>query len=312
MDEIIHGGQSLKHSETSGIPISVLIFTLNEESHLPSCLDSVSWCDDVFVVDSNSTDKSEQICRERAVTFVRNSFQDMARQRNWALDTLPIKHQWVLMLDADERVPSELVAEMQNEIAEAPLELAAFRVSRRLHMWGRWLKHSSLYPTYIVRLIRRDRVRFIKIGHGEGENVDGVIRNLRTALVDENLRGIDEWFERQNRYSRKEAEYELQQHGGSGIFGNLLSKDPLFRRAGLKQLASSMPARGLWFFLYSYFWRRGFLDGRDGFVFCVMRSMYQTMIAIKKYDLKRSARPPTIVEAKPMVDDSDASSRSST
>ena len=266
-----------------------MIFTLNEEIHLPSCLDSLSWCDDVIVVDSFSTDKSEDVCRQRGITFVQHAFENLASQRNWALDTLPIRHEWVLILDADERVPMELVAEMHGAIGRAPAKVAAFRLCRRLHLWGRWLKYSSLYPTWIVRLIRKDRVRYFVSGHGESQDVDGEIRGLKTALIDENLKGIDEWFARQNRYSHKEAEYEYEQSGKGDIFSNLLSNNPLRRRVGLKRLASSMPARGLLFFLYSYIWKRGFLDGRDGFVFCVMRSIYQTMIAIKKYDLKRLA-----------------------
>lgn len=283
------GWGSDKHAGlTAHVPVSVVIFTLNEEIHLPSCLDSVSWCDDVFVVDSFSTDQSASICRQRAVTFVQHVFESLAMQRNWALDTLPIKHDWVLLLDADERVPPELVVEMQNVLERAATEIAAFRLSRRLHMWGRWLRYSSLYPTWIVRVVRRGRVRFVAAGHGEVETVDGVIRNLQAALIDENRKGLDEWFARQNRYSHAEAVYELRQAGSGGMLGDLFTNDPVRRRNGLKRLASSIPARGLWFFLYSYIWRRGFLDGRDGLVFCVMRSMYQTMIAVKKYDLKRT------------------------
>lgn len=268
-------------------PVSVMIFTLDEEIHLPSCLDALGWCDDVIVIDSYSTDRTEAICRERGVRFFQNRFEGFGSQRNWALDNSQPRHPWVLILDADERVTPELGEELKR-IAEAdPAGVGAFRVRRRFHMWGRWLRHSSLYPTWVVRFIRRDRVRYINRGHAETQDVQGEIRDLAHDLIDENLKGIDEWFERQNRYSRKDAEFEIAAERGGLRPGDLLTADPLVRRAALKRLAWRLPARGFIYFLYSYVWRRGFLDGRDGFVFCRMRAMYQSKVAIKKYDLRR-------------------------
>jgi hypothetical protein len=130
-------------------------------------------------------------------------------------------------------------------------------------------------------------VRYLDRGHAETQTVDGEIRNLRNDLVDQNLKGIDDWFARQNHYARRDADYELaEQHKGGGL-RDLFAFDPLLRRAAMKRLAWRVPARGLVYFLYSYFWRMGFLDGRDGFIFCLMRSIYQSTVAIKKYDQKR-------------------------
>lgn len=271
----------------SKAPVSVMIFTLDEEIHLPSCLDALGWCDDVIVVDSFSTDRTETICRERGVRFYQNRFEGFGSQRNWALDNAQPRYPWILILDADERVTPELAAELRVIAADDPAGVGAFRVRRRFHMWGRWLRHSSLYPTWVVRFIRRDRVRYINRGHAETQDVQGEIRDLAHDLIDENLKGIDEWFERQNRYSRKDAEFEIAAERGGLRPGDLLTADPLVRRAALKRLAWRLPARGFIYFLYSYVWRRGFLDGRDGFVFCRMRAMYQSEVAIKKYDLRR-------------------------
>jgi glycosyltransferase involved in cell wall biosynthesis len=268
---------------------SVLIFTLNEELHLPFCLDSVGWSDDVIVVDSYSTDRTEAICRERGVRFVQHDFKGFGSQRQWALDTLPIAHEWVLILDADERVPQELAREIGEVLGCAPASVGAFRVRRRFHMWGRWLRYSSLYPSWVVRLVHKRRVRYSDTGHAETQTVEGDLLNLRHDLIDENLKGIDEWFERQNRYSRRDAEYELAQEGEGWTFRQLLTSDPIVRRGAMKALAWRIPARGLVYFLYSYFWRRGFLDGRDGLIFCLMRSIYQSMVTIKKYDTRRLA-----------------------
>lgn len=271
-------------------PVSVMVFTLNEEIHLPSCLAALDWCDDIIVVDSFSTDRTEAICQEHGIRFFQNRFEGFGSQRNWALDNTQPRHSWILILDADERVTPELGEELRAIADESPSGVGAYRVRRRFYMWGRWLRYSSLYPTWVVRFIHRDRVRYIDRGHAETQEVAGEIRDLAHDLIDENLKGIDEWFERQNRYSRKDADFELDGEQAGLNQGDLLSPDPLKRRAALKRLARRVPARGLVYFLYSYVWRRGFLDGRDGFVFCQMRAMYQAEVAIKKYDTRRRTK----------------------
>jgi len=269
---------------TSQIPVSVMIFTLNEQIHLPSCLDALTWCDDVIVVDSFSTDNTQSICEARGARFFQNKFGGFGQQRNWALDNTAPKHPWILILDADERVTPELVLEMEDISRRDPQDIGAFQLRRRFYMWGRWMRYSSLYPTWVVRFIRFGKVRYENRGHAETQKVQGEVANLGSDLIDENLKGIDDWFDRQNRYASKEAEYELQQEKGGLRPGDIFSSDPLTSRAALKRLAGRMPARGLIYFLYSYFWRLGFLDGKAGFVFCMMKAWYQSQIAIKKYD----------------------------
>jgi glycosyltransferase involved in cell wall biosynthesis len=264
-----------------------MIFTLNEEIHLPSCLASLQWCDDIIVVDSFSTDKTEEICRSAGVRFFQNRFEGFGRQRNWAIANTNPKHSWVLILDADERVTPELAEEMAGIVPLVSETVGAFRLKRRFYMWGRWLKYSSLYPTWMVRLIHKDRVRYINRGHAETQEVKGEILELQHDLIDENLKGISEWFERQNRYSTKDAEFEISQETAPMPISALLDSDPLARRAALKQLATHLPGRHFWYFLYGYVIRGGFLDGRDGFMFCMMKSQYQSMVNIKKYHMKK-------------------------
>ncbi len=273
---------------TSANRVSVLIFTLNEEPNLPYCLDSVAWSDDVLVVDSYSTDRTLDICRERGIRTSQHPFEGFGSQRNWALENLDIKHPWVLILDADERVPTELAREIMDKTRNSDIDVVAYAVRRRFHLWGKWLKHSSLYPTWVVRLIRRDKVRYVDRGHAENQEIFGETGVLDNDLIDENQKGMEEWFERQNRYSTKEAEYELA--GKQDVFSirNLASSNPIVRRASLKRLAHKLPCRALWYFLYSYFWRRGFLDGKEGLIYCMMRSTYQGMIEIKKYDRRKA------------------------
>ena len=267
--------------------ISVMIFTLNEEMHLPLCLDSLQWCDDIIVIDSFSIDQTEAVARRAGARFFQNRFAGFGSQRNWAFSNVETRHPWVLVLDADEKVTPELATELQQAVETVAEDVAAFRLCRRFYMWGKWLKYSSLYPTWVVRLVRPDRVRYVDRGHAETQHVEGRIVSLRHDLVDENLRGIDAWFERQNRYSRADAEYEYRNIPSGNPLASIISADPLQRRAGIKRIASVLPFRGLWFFLYCYLIRRGFLDGREGFVFCSMKAMHQRMIAIKKYDISK-------------------------
>lgn len=269
-----------------------MIFTKDEEVHLPSCLASLQWCDDVIVIDSFSTDRTLALCKDTGVRVYQRAFDGFGSQRNWALENVQARHEWILILDADERVPPEMVDELRDTLRTAPESVAAFRIARRFHMWGRWLRYSSLYPTYVVRLVRRGRVKYVNRGHAETQVVDGETQHLRSDLIDENVKGLDEWFERQNRYSSREAQFELEQEGQPWRFAEVASGDPLLRRAALKRLAARVPGRPLWYFLHSYVLRGGFRDGYDGLVFCLMKSLYQAMISIKKYDLRRGRDHP--------------------
>ena len=269
------------------IPVSAMIFTLNEEIHLPACLASLSWYDDIIVVDSYSTDRTEEICRKAGVRFYQHVFEGFGLQRNWAIDNTSPKYDWILVLDADERVTLELSDEMRRIIPLTPDSVGAYRLKRRFHMWGKWLRYSSLYPTWVVRLIHKDRIRYINRGHAETQEVKGEIREFENDLIDENLKGIDEWFERQNHYSTQDAEYELSIESETAKLPDLFSSEPLVRRATLKRLAMNIPGRALWYFLYSYVVRKGFLDGKEGVNFCIMKAMYQQMINIKKADMRK-------------------------
>jgi glycosyltransferase involved in cell wall biosynthesis len=270
-------------------PVSVMIFTLDEEPNLPGCLDSLRWCDDVIVVDSYSRDRTERIAKEGGARFFQNRFEGHGTQRNWAIDNTSPKHDWILVLDADERVPDEMAEEMASVLSSSPPEIGAYRLKRRFHLWGRWLEHSSLYPTWIVRLIHKDRVRYKNRGHAETQDVAGEIGELRTDLIDANEKGIVEWFDRQTRYARKDAEHELEAEQRPLAATDLFSRDPLVQRSALKRLGYRAPLRAPLYFLYAYLVRGGFRDGDDGLAFCTMRALYFQMVNVHKYDLRKIA-----------------------
>lgn len=272
--------------------VSVMIFTLNEAIHLPSCLASLTWCDDVIVVDSFSTDETEAIARAAGARFFQRKFDGFGSQRNWALEATSPKHEWILILDADERVTPELATELQSIAARTPDSIGGYRLRRRFHMWGRWLRHSSLYPTWVLRLLRRGRVQYVNRGHAETQHVEGDIGELEHDLIDENLKGFEAWLQRQVKYAVQDARYEVELESGQAPLGkDLISAEPLVRRAALKRLASRLPARGLVYFAYAYGVRGGWRDGRDGLVFCGMRGLHQQMVEFARYDLERTSDP---------------------
>src|SRR5215217_5788813 len=122
------------------VPVTVMVFTLDEEQNLPRCLESLGFSDDVIVIDSFSKDRTEEISRAAGARFYQHVFEGFGSQRNWAMDNTAPKHDWILVLDADERVPGELVEEMGRTLAEAKPGVAAYRLSRRFYLWGRWLR----------------------------------------------------------------------------------------------------------------------------------------------------------------------------
>ncbi len=274
-------------SANANCSVSTLIFTLNEGVNLHSCLDSLEWCDDVVVVDSFSTDTTIEICNSRNIRSVQHRFSGFGNQRNWALTEVPLHHEWILILDADERVPKDLATELNRLAQTSPGRIGAYRLKRRFFLWGRWLRFSSLYPTWVVRFVRRDRVRYVNRGHAETQTVDGDVGEVAGYLIDENRKGLEAWFERQGRYARQEAHFEIEREDSPSGWTDLFSADPLRRRTVLKRVAHQLPFREVLYFVYCYFLRLGFLDGKDGFVFCRMKALYQSMIVTNKYDLKK-------------------------
>lgn len=271
-------------------PISVLILTLNEEVNLAECIDSCSWSDDIVVFDSFSTDRTPVIAREKRVRLVQRAFDNYAGQRNAALTQVKFKHPWVLMVDADERTPADLVAEIGAAVAAADADTVLFRMRRKDFFMGRWLRRSSGYPSWFGRLVRVGRVR-VERAVNEEYIADGAVAHLKRHLHHFPFnRGISYWFERHNSYSSMEAIAKIELRKEYVPVRSLLHSDPIDRRRALKQLAYRLPMRPGIVFLYFYLIRLGFLDGRAGLAFSRMRASYELMIDLKVIELERRAR----------------------
>jgi glycosyltransferase involved in cell wall biosynthesis len=267
--------------------VSVLILTLNEETNIGECIDSCRWSDDVVVFDSFSSDRTCEIASAKGARVAHRQFDNYAAQRNAALSGIRYKHPWVLMVDADERVPADLAEEITSAVLGAGPAVAMFRIRRKDFFLGRWLKRSSGYPTWFGRLVLLGRIR-VEREFNEVYVPDGDAVHLRGHLHHHPFnKGVGHWFERHNRYSEMEANIILNARAEHLRPFNLLSSHPDVRRRTLKQIANLMPMRPFMVFLYLYIFRLGILDGRPGFYFSRMRAAYESMIDLKIIELER-------------------------
>ena len=266
--------------------ISVLVLTLNEELNLPICLPALAWCDDVVVLDSHSNDKTEQLALASGARFVQRVFDNYAAQRNFGLNVINYKHDWLLMVDADEVVPPELVAEMREHLKHGTGNTSIYRMRRKDHFLGRWIKHSSGYPTWFGRLIKIGSVQ-VEREINEEYITDGDVGYLQEHLYHYPFnKGMSSWIDKHNRYSTMEAKLLLEGGLAAPSFADFFSSDPTDRRRAIKGLVYRMPGRPLAMFFALYFVKGGFLDGRAGFVFSVLRAFYEFMINCKVRELK--------------------------
>ncbi len=267
--------------------VSVLVLTLNEEVNLTKCLSSVSWCDDIVVLDSFSTDKTEAIAESFGVRFVQRKFDNYAAQRNYGINKIKYKNRWVLMVDADEVVPDNLYDEIKQLSVENNKDITLFRMRRKDFFMGRWIKHSSGYPTWTGRLLKIGRVT-VKRSINEEYHTDGKIGFLKEHFHHFSFnKGFNSWIEKHNRYSTMEAETMVLEHTNNIKKSNLFHKDPVIRRKTVKALIYSMPFRPPLIFFGLYFFRLGFLDRGPGLIFCILRAFYEFMIDCKVKEIKR-------------------------
>jgi glycosyltransferase involved in cell wall biosynthesis len=286
--------------------ISVLILTKNEQQDLPGCLQSVRWSDDVHVFDSSSTDRTPAIATGAGAKLVRTLMKEVhelfggseADHKNWALANIPFKYDWVLHLDADERVTPELAASIQQAVRN-PGDKVAFRIQRR-DFWGeRWLRHVQT-SSYYLRLFRPEKMRYERLVNPISIP-DGPIGELAGYLDHYPFsKGITHWLNRHNSYSGLEAEQIVLNRGRNRSFSlgrAFFSRSVNERRFHQKELFYRMPARPLIKFLFLYFAKRGFLDGSAGFHYSVLQSFYEYMIVLKtKNSTQKEVVPHTVAQ----------------
>lgn len=296
--------------------VSILILTHNEAANLPACLDALTWCDDILVIDSGSTDDTVEIARQRGARILTRPFDDFAGQRNFGLEVGNFRHDWVLHLDADEIVTDAFLAALRALPDTEALD--AWRVPFKTIFFGKWLEHAGMWPTYQVRLGHAQRLRFIQVGHGQREDLppDRVGEFPEALLHYSFSHGLRRWLDKHVRYAADEAAVIADEPRQPGALKAMLfGGDGTTRRRGAKALAAGLPlfARPPARFLYVYFLRRGFIDGGPGFVYAVMLSVYEAMIALLVYESRRGANrnrvPGGLSAASPRPDKESVSGR---
>jgi glycosyltransferase involved in cell wall biosynthesis len=271
---------------------SVLILTLDEEHNLPACLASLTGCDDIVVLDSGSTDRTIAIAQSAGARTIVRGFTNFADQRNFALETVAFKNEWVFHLDADERLTPELIRECTALSAQNPGAIDGFFSAPRMLYHGRWIPHCTDFPAYQARFGHARRFRFVQVGHGQREQPGLRLGKLRSNYLHNLSAHSDVELEEKHRhYARQEAARFLARPAETQpLTRRLLSSDALTRRRALKVVSQHLPARGLLRFVYQYLWRRGFLDGRAGFAYCLLISRYEHWIAV---EIRRRRCDPT-------------------
>jgi glycosyltransferase involved in cell wall biosynthesis len=267
--------------------ISVLILTHNEEENLPACLDAVRWSEDIVVLDSGSTDGTIAIAKAAGARIFYRPF-DNERDHRAASLRLPFRHAWVYCPDADEVTTPELRDEMREVVDDPTRPEVAYRVRFRTIFQNRWIRRSSLYPTWVVRLVKPKHVSFDRMVNLR-YRIHGPEGNLQHHFEHHTFhRGLAAWIDKHNRYSTAEAMECLWSLATTRVrLRDFFSFSPVVRRRALKELSFRLPFRPTLRFLYMYFLRGGFLDGRAGLDYCRLLAMYERMILLKMDEIRR-------------------------
>lgn len=279
------------------VPVSIIVPVKNEASNLERCLSAIGWADEILVVDSQSTDGTASIAESfgaQVIQFVFNG--TWPKKKNWALENIPFRHEWVFILDADEVLPSEMEAEIRAIVTQSNSEIAGYWINRRFMFMGKWLKHAY-YPNWNLRLFRHRLGRFEKLtssATNSGDNevhehviVQGSTSRLGGQMDHYAFPSVEVFVEKHNRYSNWEAQVALD-HYLKGSDSDLQNSGVTIRRR-LKLLSAKLPFRGLLRFLYVYVWQFGFLDGLEGYYFARLHGFYEILSVAKTYELKIEA-----------------------
>lgn len=268
--------------------ISIYILTYNEEIDIAECIESViNFSDDIIVVDSYSSDRTVEIASRYPVQIVQHPFESHGKQRTWMLNHVPTKYDWVYLLEADERMTPELFAECL-EVSQKGTAIGYY-VAERVMFMGKWIRHSTQYPRYQMRLFEKGKVWFGDYGHTEREECDGEIDFLRETYPHYTCgKGLSRWIEKHNRYSTDEAKETLKQLEKGSISWKKLffGKSEVEKRRALKDLSLRLPFRPLVRWIYMYFILGGIWDGKAGFAWCTLQAFYEYLILLKVEEFK--------------------------
>ena len=266
------------------LPISVILPVKNEEANLRRYMKSLLWADEIFVVDSQSTDRTVEVAESYGAKVIQFHFNGTyPKKKNWSLENLPFRNEWVLIVDADEEVPPALVREIGHAIKSK--EIGGYDIHFRYFFMNGEIKHCGYGDVWVLRLLRHKAGRYEKMptkpgsNSGDNEAHEHVILNGKTGRLTHSIKhypypDITTWVEKHNRYSTWEADlYQEFLSGGFREGEKHLDRQKRMKRR-LKKIYLRLPFRFAFRFIYAYFIRLGFLDGKQGFVLCFLLMFY--------------------------------------
>lgn len=271
------------------LDLTVIVLTYNEELHIRRCLENIKmFCNKIYVIDSFSTDKTVEICKDLGAVVLQNRWPgNQAEQFNWALDNINIKTEWILRLDADEYLLPELIDELKNRLPKIPENISGVSLKRRHIFLGKWIKKGT-YPVIILRMFRNGKGRCeqrLMDEHlilSEGETI-----TFENDFVDHNLNTLMWWIEKHNNYAIREAvellDLELN-------LSHKQSDKEISRKEKDKKLYIKIPIfiRAFIYFCIRYIIKGGFLEGKEGFLWHFLQGLwYRTLVDAKVFEIKK-------------------------
>ena len=275
----------------SGCNLAAIVLTKNEELRLPACLESLrGLASEVFVVDSGSTDRTLDIAKDHGARVLLHPFHNYATQFNWALDNIQTDAQWILRIDADERLTEELRQGLQRSFLDSNHQVTGLLVPRRVHFLGRPIHHGASYPVWLLRLWKTGIGRcedtwmdeHIALSHGQVAKVHG-------DLIHEIPNSLSEWTHKHDWYAARECKDILST--ASTNLASSAGRQAWLRRRLKKSLYLRLPSfyRAFFYWVYRYFFRLGFLDGKEGLIYHFLQAFwYRFLVDAKLYELEKS------------------------
>lgn len=270
------------------VPITVIIHSLNEEINIPFTLRDISgWADQIVLVDSDSTDKTQEIARDFDIEVISRKCErgGLVDQRNWALETIKFRNEWVFILDSDETIEQDLKEEIERLVSENNPDIDGYWARFKLIFCDQWIKRSSMYPSWTMRLFRHEKLRYEKREVNSAPIIDPSREGfLQGHTLNQDRRGFTLYLKRLDEFSTLEARAYIKRqrgHGQENLVQGKFFGSRTQRRRFLKNVFIKIPFRPLTIFVYLYIVRLGFLEGRAGFDYCFFKLVAEWAISVK-------------------------------
>ncbi|MCI8402374.1 MAG: glycosyltransferase family 2 protein [Lachnospiraceae bacterium] len=277
--------------------LTVLILTKNEEKNLRKCVESFRGLARRFVVvDSYSTDQTVSLAKELGADVYENPWVNYATQFNWGLANTDITTKWTMRFDADEELTPELAKELEERLSGVEEDVVGVECKRRIHFLHRWIRHGGIYPTWVLRIFRTGKAYCEKTVMDEHIMVDeGKVIRFDNDFIDNNTKDIAWWIDKHNWYSDREVVDYISKKSQLDE-GSVLKPDFWGNQAERKRWIKYMVyyktpfmRRAHWYFLYRYFIKLGFLDGKEGLIYHFLQGYwYRFLVDAKLYEYQNT------------------------